>query len=83
MATAQAGSRCIACVAVSIHTGDKTQSPSRNWTNARSGRCWRSLPKPSLRARAAENGRAGSSRWTGTPHASAIATLSSVDPEST
>jgi len=54
-----------------------------NWTNSTAGCRRTSAAKPSLRARAAEKGRAGSSSTTSSQSVLAIATLSSRDPEST
>jgi hypothetical protein len=77
------GSASIAARAASSQPGSSVQSPSMNWTKSTPGCSRTSAAKPSLRARAAENGRAGSSSMTFAHSARAIATLSSLDPEST
>ena len=67
----------------SIQPSATSQSPSRNITNGVSGAISMSLSKPALRPRAAVNGRLMSSSTTSTPIDLAMATLPSVEPEST
>ncbi|MFO0958846.1 MAG: hypothetical protein U0800_15680 [Isosphaeraceae bacterium] len=67
----------------SIGRIDLTQSPSTNWTYRTPGETASSRSRPEFRALAAENGRDMSRSTTSTPIERAIATLPSVEPEST
>ena len=69
--------------ATSIHLASISQSPSTNCTSSTSGQTFLSRSRPALRARAAVKGIDVSRSTTSAPMDRAIATLSSLEPEST